>query len=52
MLVSFSAQRSEQKKSLDQQNAFLDKVVGDKKNMSAKKNTLEEQVSSQIDVHQ
>ena len=45
-MLCLSAQRNEQKKSIDQQNAFLEKVVGDKKNMLAKKNALEEQVSS------
>ena len=42
--IRYLAQINEQKKTLEQQSLFLEKVVGDKKAMLTKKTTLLEQV--------
>ena len=42
------AQINEQKTTLNQQSSFVDKVMGDKKNLVTKKTTLDEQVYTYI----
>ena len=48
MYIIWLAQLNEQKTTLNQQSSFVDKVMGDKKNLVTKKTTLEEQVYTYI----